>query len=149
MRSSHKCYPTILGWFSNRTGTSFKKKKKRESTRKGLNSTSGTKCATLPLAKPVVRFASAVVNWRSRSVAKLAYCNETRRRLLFTCASFSSTYGKNSIAHRGPVLWNTLIFKDNNFLNISYKDLKRKTRSMDIFKELTFKETSTTTNFRR
>ena len=34
--------------------------------------------------------------------------------------------------------------------NISYKDLKRKARSMDIFRELTFKETSTaTTNFRR
>ena len=29
---------------------------------------------------------------------------------------FSSTYGKNSIAHRGPVLWNALIFKlDKNF----------------------------------
>ena len=40
---------------------------------------------------------------------------------------------------------NALIFKDKNFLNISYKDLKRKTRSMDTFKELTFKETSTTT----
>ena len=62
---------------------------------------------------------------------------------------FSSTYGKNSIAHRGRVLWNALIFKDKYFSNISYKDLKRKTRSMEIFKELTFKETSTTTtNFR-
>ena len=58
---------------------------------------------------------------------------------------FSSTYGKNSIAHRGPVLWNALIFKDKNFSNISYEDLKRKTLSMDIFIELTFKETSTTT----
>lgn len=38
-----------------------------------------------------------------------------------------------------------LNFKDKNFLNISYKDPKRKTRSMDTFKELTFKETSTTT----
>ena len=63
---------------------------------------------------------------------------------------FSSTYGKNSIAHRGPVLWNALIFKGKNFSNISYKDLKRKTRSMDICKQLTFKETyATTTNFRR
>ena len=67
-----------------------------------------------------------------------------------TMPRFSSTHGKNSVAHRGPVLWNTLIFKDKNFSNISYKDLKRKTRSMEIFKELTFKETSTTTiNFRR
>ena len=55
-----------------------------------------------------------------------------------------------AIAHRGPVLWNALIFKDKYFLTISYKDLKRKTHSMDIFKELTFKETATTTtNFRR
>ena len=44
----------------------------------------------------------------------------------------------------------TLIFKDKNFPNISCKDLKRKTLSMDIIKDLTFKETSTTTtNFRR
>ena len=43
-----------------------------------------------------------------------------------------------------------LFHKDNNFSNTSYKNLKKKIRSMDIFKELTFKETSTTTtNFRR
>ena len=56
-----------------------------------------------------------------------------------TVPRFSSTYGKNSVAHRGPVLWNALIFKDKNFSTISYKDLKRKTHSMDIFKELTLK----------
>ena len=62
---------------------------------------------------------------------------------------FSSIYGKNSIAQRRPVLWNILISKDKQFSNTSYKNLKRKIRSMDIFKELTFKETSTTTtNFR-
>ena len=55
-----------------------------------------------------------------------------------TVPRFSSTYGKNSVAHRGPVLWNALTFRDKNFSNISYKDLKRKTRSIDI--ELTFKE---------
>ena len=67
-----------------------------------------------------------------------------------TVPRFSSTYGKISVAHRDTILWNALIFKDKNFSTISYKDLKRKTRSMDIFKELTFKETSTTTtNFRR
>ena len=65
-----------------------------------------------------------------------------------TMPRFSSTYGKNSITHKGPVLWNALIFKDKNFSNISYKDLKSKTRSMDIFKELTFETTTTTTNFR-
>ena len=52
---------------------------------------------------------------------------------------------KTLITHRGPVLWNTLISKDKNFA----QELKRKTRSMDIFEEWTFKETSTTTtNFR-
>ena len=58
-------------------------------------------------------------------------------------------YGKNAIAHGGPVLWNIIICKDKNFCNTSYKNLKRKIDSMEIFKELTFKETSTTTtNFR-
>ena len=66
-----------------------------------------------------------------------------------TVPHFSSIFGKNSIAHRGPVLWNILISKDKHFSNTSYKNLKRKIRLMDIFKELTFKETSTTTtNFR-
>ena len=49
-----------------------------------------------------------------------------------------------------PELWNTLIFKEKNFPNISCKDIKRKTLSMDIIKDLNFKETfTTTTNFRR
>ena len=48
------------------------------------------------------------------------------------------------IAHKGPVLWNILISKDKNFSNTSYKNLKRDSPSTDIFKELTFKETSTT-----
>ena len=57
---------------------------------------------------------------------------------------FSSIYGKNSIAYRGLVLWK--LYNPNK----SYQNLKKKTRSMDIFKEFTFKETSTTTtNFRR
>ena len=46
---------------------------RRESARKGLNSTSGAQFAALSLVKPVVWFARAVVNWRSRSVAKSAY----------------------------------------------------------------------------
>ena len=41
-------------------------------------------------------------------------------------------------------------FKDKNFFNASYKNPKRKICLMDIFKELTLKETSTTTtDFRR
>ena len=67
-----------------------------------------------------------------------------------TVPRFTSIYAKNSVAHTDPVLWNILISKNKNFSNTSYKNLKRKIRSMDIFKELNFKETSTTTtNFRR
>ena len=61
-----------------------------------------------------------------------------------TVPRFSSIYGKNSIVHRGSVLWNILISKDTHFSNTSYKSLKRKIRSMDIFKETS----TTTTNFR-
>ena len=43
-----------------------------------------------------------------------------------TVPRFSSIYGKNSIAHRGPVLWNILISKDKHFSDTSYKNLKRK-----------------------
>lgn len=43
-----------------------------------------------------------------------------------------------------------LISKDKNFFNTSYENLKSKIRSMDIFRGLTFKETSATTaGFRR
>lgn len=49
--------------------------------------------------------------------------------------------------------WNILISKDKNFSNTSYKNLKRETPSMDIFKEVTFKHNNkhNTTNiiFRR
>ena len=82
-------------------------------------------------------------------VIKRATGYSLRASVSLTELCFSSTYGKNSIAHRGPVLWNALIFKrDKNFSNISYKDLKRKTRSMDIFKELTFKTTSQYNNYK-
>ena len=82
-------------------------------------------------------------------VTKRPTVYSTRASDSLTVPRFNSTYGKNSIARRGPVLWNILISKDKNFSNTSYKNLKRKIRSMDIFKELTFKETSTTTtNFR-
>ena len=60
---------SIIGWFSNRTGTSFWQ---RERARKGLNATSGVQFAGLPLVKPVVWLARAVVNWRPRSVNKSA-----------------------------------------------------------------------------
>ena len=61
-----------LGWFSNSGNVIWR----REIARKGLNSTSGPRFAAQPLVKPVVWFARAVVNWRSRSVAKSAYFSE-------------------------------------------------------------------------
>ena len=68
--TSKRGYVTrIIGWFSNRTGTSVDDGK---SARKGLNATSSAQFAALPLVKPVVWFARAGVNWRSRSVAKSA-----------------------------------------------------------------------------
>ena len=39
---------------------------------------------------------------------------------------FSSIYGKNSVAHRGPALWNSLISKDKHLSYTSYKNLRRK-----------------------
>ena len=38
-----------------------------------------------------------------------------------TVPRFSSIYDKNCIAHRGPVLWNSLISKDKHFSDTSYK----------------------------
>ena len=55
-----------LGW----TGTSFDDGKARG---KELKSTSGAQFAAQPLVQPVAWFARAVINWRSRSVAKSAY----------------------------------------------------------------------------
>ena len=58
-----------LGWFINRRGT-------RPERTKSMNSTSGAQFAAQLLVKPVVWFARAVVNWRSRSVAKSVYYKE-------------------------------------------------------------------------
>jgi len=51
--------------------------------------------------------------------------------------------------HRGPILWNAIIAQDKDFADTNYKDLAKKIRSIEIFRELTLKETSVTTaNFR-
>ena len=96
----------------------------------------------------LVPFDKSTVN-HFRLLQVTLYERQTLKRCLVSALPMAETL--SFIEHdRGPVLWNALIFKDKNFSTISYKDLKRKTRSMDIFKELTFKETSTTTtNFRR
>ena len=60
-RPSRRRPPVVrLGWFSNRTGTSVADGKAR-----GKDTTSGAQFAALPLVKPVVWFARAVVNWLS------------------------------------------------------------------------------------
>ena len=65
IRVAHK----PIGWFSKQNRNVIWR---RESARKGLNSTSVAQFAAVPLVAPVVWFARAVVNWRSRSVAKSA-----------------------------------------------------------------------------
>ena len=62
-------YGSLSFGSGNVVGTSFSLRV----CQKGLNMTSGAKFAALPLLKPVVWFARAVVDWRSRSVAKSAY----------------------------------------------------------------------------
>jgi len=79
-------------------------------------------------------------------ICKMNLCSRFLRLCSVVPSSLYKLYTtqNSSIAHRGPVLWNLLISKDKNFSNTSYKNLKRETPSMDIFKELTLKETSTT-----
>ena len=59
----------------------------QERARKELNATSGAQFAALPLVKPVVWFARAVVNWRSRSVAKSAYLSQNGVHSTWRCCS--------------------------------------------------------------
>ena len=59
-------------WRSRDLATELNVIWRRESARKGLNSTSGAQFAALTLVKPIVWFVRAVVNWSSRSVAKSA-----------------------------------------------------------------------------
>ena len=68
----------LLGWLSNRTGTIVDDGKARR------NMTSSAQFAALPLAKPVARFAHAVVNWHSRSVAKSVYSLPLQSKYLIT-----------------------------------------------------------------
>jgi len=64
------------------------------------------------------------------------------------CCHYTN-YGKNAVTHRGPILWNAVIAQDKDFADTNCKDLAKEIHSTDIFKELTFKETSVTTaNFR-
>ena len=76
---------------------------------------------------------------------KLAPGHSLRARDTLTVPCFNTNYGKNAIAHiRSPILWNAIIAQDKDFADMNYKDLAKKFRSIEIFRELTFKETSVT-----
>ena len=45
-----------------------------------------------------------------------------------TVPRFNTNYGKNAIAHRGPILWNVIIAQDKDFADTNYKDLAKKIR---------------------
>ena len=80
---------------------------------------------------------------------KLAPGYSLRTRDTLTVPRFNTNYGKNAITHRGPILWNAIIAQEKDFADTNYEDLAKKIRSIEIFRELTFKETSVTTaNFR-
>ena len=66
------------GWLSNRMGTSV------DNGKVCWNMTSSAQFATLPLAKPVVWFARAIVNWHSCSFAKSVYSLPLQSKYLFT-----------------------------------------------------------------
>ena len=97
-------FSKILGWFSYRTGTSF-------DARWGLKSTSGAQFAAVLLVKPVVWFAHAVVNWRSRSVAKSAQslCWEMETIILLW-VSFPGCSGGRARKGSCFYAYNTLIY---------------------------------------
>ena len=116
-------------------------------------------CSAVPVIPKDMSSGRIMILWSTVSKAELKF----KRTNIVTCSRFmlckiSSTTLKSAVSVLCFLLyadWNTgyeLWFSKClcNFSNISYKDLKRKARSMDIFRELTFKETSTaTTNFRR
>ena len=59
----------LLDWVATERERQLTTGKRTERTKRDFHS----QMATLPLVKPVVRFARPFVNWRSRSVAKSAY----------------------------------------------------------------------------
>ena len=62
---------------------------------------------------------------------KVAGGHSLRKRDTITVPRFNTNYGKNAIAHRGPILWNAIIAQDKDFADTNYKDLAKKIRSID------------------
>ena len=71
---------SLLGWFSNRAGTSGR--------HKGLSSTSSAQFASQPLVKPVVWFVRTVIEWHSHSIAKSAYYLSDSPVIMCICHNF-------------------------------------------------------------
>ena len=71
---------SLLGWFSNRAGTSGR--------HKGLSSTSSAQFASQPLVKPVVWFVRTVIEWHSHSIAKSAYYLSDSPAIMCICHNF-------------------------------------------------------------
>ena len=65
---------------------------------------------------------------------------------LLSIPRFNTRYMKDSIAHRGALLWNYLTSKHRELVNFTcYGNLKRKLSLFDNFKNFTFKVASAST----
>ena len=70
----------------------------------------------------------------------------TRRRNTFSLRGkdslvvprFETRYLKDSLAHRGSVLWNMVTFKEHDVPHLSKKDLYHRIRSRDYVREFKF-----------
>jgi len=61
---------------------------------------------------------------------------------------FETRYMKDSLAHRGSVLWNLVSFKEHDVSYLSKKDLYERIRTRDYVKEFKF-DTVTASSARR
>ena len=116
-------------------------------------------CSDVPVIPKDMSSGRILILWSTVSKAEL----KSRRTNIVTCCRFMlCKVSSTTLKSADSVLCCHLYADCNtgyklrsskclcNVSNTSYKDLKRKVCSMDIFRELTFKETSTTTtNFRR
>ena len=81
----------------------------------------------------------------------------TRRRNTFSLRGrdslvvprFETRYLKDSLAHRGSVLWNMVTFKEHNITHLSTKDLSHRIRSRDYVREFKFDAITASTVRRR
>ena len=62
---------------------------------------------------------------------------------------FETRYLKDSLAHRGSVLWNMVTFKEHNIPHLSKKDLNHRIRSRDYVRDFNFDAIAASTVRRR